>query len=77
MSILSIFKPFQRIFLKKIHQIHKRRILLFHLDTTIQSQITFHLYKRKRDIWIEKHPNIVSFLLPLFALQLYTAQIYC
>lgn len=72
----SVIKPFQRIFLKIIHRIHKRYLLFFHLDTTIQSQITFHLYKRKKDLWIEIHPNTVSLLVPLFALQLYTAQIY-
>ena len=72
----SIIKPFQRIFSKIIHQIHKRPILLFYLNTTTHWQIAFHLYKRKRDFWIEIHPNIVSFLVPLFSLQLYTAQIY-
>ena len=51
-------------------------ILLFSHTTTKQSQIAFHLYKRKRDLRIEKHPNSVSFLVSLFAKKLYTAQIF-
>jgi len=44
----SIIKPFQRIFFKIIHQIHKRPLLLFYLNTTTHWQIAFHLYKRKK-----------------------------
>ena len=44
----SIIKPFQRIFLKIIHQIHKRPLLLFYLNTTTHWQIAVHLYKRKK-----------------------------
>lgn len=72
----SIIKPFHRFFKKTIHQIHKRPLLLFYLNTTTHWQIAFHLYKRKRDLRIEMHPKNVSLRVSLFAKKLYTAQIY-